>query len=157
MMIKLKNDSEERRNAFIEAVNNLKGAKSIIIDLRNNGGGKPNAVQLLCSLFMEEESQLDSILWRKGNSYTLQTWDTLPHKELPKEMRLLEQKVVILISPKTFSAAESFANSMQALGRATIVGERSGGGANPGGYEPIGQDFDLRIPSGRAYKSKSRR
>lgn len=146
----MKKDSVERRNALVKAVNNLKGAKSIIIDLRNNGGGKPNAVQLLCSLFMEEGSRLDSILWRKGNSYTIQTWDTLPHKELPKEMRLLEQKVVILISPKTFSAAESFANSMKVLGRATIVGERSGGGANPRGYEPIGKDFDIGIPSGRA-------
>lgn len=143
-------NSKERRTAFIEAVNNLKGTKSIIIDLRNNGGGKPNAVQLLCSLFMEEGSHLDGIEWRKGDSYLIDTWDTLPYKDLPKEKRLLDQKVIILISPKTFSAAESCANSMRVLKRATIVGERSRGGANPGGYEAIGKYFDIRIPSGRA-------
>lgn len=99
---------------------------------------------------MEEGCQLDGIEWRKGDSYLINTWDTLPYKDLPKEMRLLEQKVVILISPKTFSAAESCANSMRALKRATIVGKRSGGGANPGGYEAIGKYFDIRIPSGRA-------
>jgi retinol-binding protein 3 len=146
----VKKDGAERRTAFIKAVNKLKGTKSIIIDLRNNGGGKPNAVQLLCSLFMEEGSHLDGIERRKGDSYVVETWDTLPYEDLPKEARLLEQKVVILISPNTFSAAESCANSMRASKGATIVGERSKGGANPGGYEPIGKYFDIRIPSGRA-------
>jgi retinol-binding protein 3 len=148
--VEVKRESVVRRNAFIEAVNILKGAKTIIIDLRNNGGGTPNGVQLLCSLFMEEESHLDSIQLREGNSYRIQTWDTLPHEELPKEMRLLKQNVVVLISPETFSAAESFANCMQILGRATIVGERSGGGANPRNYKKIGKDFDIGIPFGRA-------
>ncbi|HEV8051071.1 MAG TPA: S41 family peptidase [Parachlamydiaceae bacterium] len=148
----VKKDGDERRTAFIKAVEKLKGTKSIIIDLRNNGGGKPNAVQLLCSLFMEEKSHLDGIEWRKGDFYQIDAWDTLPYEDLPKETRLLEQKVVILISPNTFSAAESCANSMRASKKGTmIVGERSGGGvANPGGYEPIGKYFDIRIPSGRA-------
>ena len=146
----VKIEAADRRTAFIEAVNNLTGAKSIIIDLRNNGGGKPNAVQLLCSLFMEEGSHLDGIEWRTGDSYMLDTWDTLPYEDLPEKMRLLKQKVVILISPNTFSAAESCANSMKASKRATIVGERSKGGANPGGYEAIGKYFDIRIPSARA-------
>jgi retinol-binding protein 3 len=143
-------DGAERRTAFIKAVDNLKETKSIIIDLRNNGGGTPNAVQLLCSLFMEEGTHLDGIEWRKGDSYVVDTWDTLPYEDLPKENRLLEQTVVILISPNTFSAAESCANSMRVAKGATIVGERSKGGANPGGYEPIGKYFDIRIPSGRA-------
>lgn len=148
--IEVRQDGAERRTAFIKAVDDLKGTKSIIIDLRNNGGGTPNAVQLLCSLFMEEGTHLDGIEWRKGDSYQVDTWDTLPYEDLPKENRLLEQKVVILISPNTFSAAESCANSMRVAKGATIVGERSKGGANPGGYEPIGKYFDIRIPSGRA-------
>lgn len=148
--IEVKKDGAERSAAFIKAVDNLKGTKSIIIDLRNNGGGTPNAVQLLCSLFMEEGTHLDGIEWRKGDSYQVDTWDALPYEDLPKENRLLEKKVVILISPNTFSAAESCANSMRVAKGATIVGERSKGGANPGGYEPIGKYFDIRIPSGRA-------
>ena len=141
----------ERKNAYIEAANNIKSAKSIIVDIRNNGGGVPSGVQMLCSLLMEPGKHLDSIVERKGNTYTTTPWDTLNYEELPKEMRLLNRKIVVLISPKTFSAAESFANSMQVLGMAEIVGEQSGGGANPRGYYDIGDDFDIGIPHGRAF------
>jgi C-terminal processing protease CtpA/Prc len=147
----MQQDVVARRKALINAVQNLQNAESIVIDLRNNGGGHPTAVQLLCSLFIEENRPLNRIEWRKGDGIETQDFNTLSYKELAPEKRLLKpRKVVVLIGPKTFSAAEEFTNNMKVLGRATIVGEPSGGGANPGGPHPIGKDFTIFIPEGRA-------
>jgi hypothetical protein len=143
-------DRENRRAAIMDAVHNLGRAESVIIDLRNNGGGNPQAVQLLCSLFMNEGWPLNTIEYREGEEFKTQSFNTLSTEELPMERRLTNPRVFVLIGPKTFSAAEEFTNNMKVLGRATIVGAPSGGGANPGWNHPIGEKLKLFIPSGRA-------
>lgn len=125
-------------------------AESIVIDLRNNGGGHPTAVQLLCSSFMKEGLPLNTIERRRGDEFVKEDFNTLSPEELPTEKRLLMAKVFILIGPNTFSAAEEFTNNMKIHERATIIGEPSGGGANPGGNHDIGENFTLFIPDGRA-------
>jgi retinol-binding protein 3 len=40
---------------------------------------------------------------------------------------------------------------MHNLKRATLVGETTGGGANPGGFEVLGDRFAIFMPEGRAY------
>lgn len=143
-------DFENRKSKLIDAVNFLKQAETIIFDLRNNGGGRDNCVQLMCSIFNDQKNRLSGIEWREGNTKKLEVTYTLTEDELPKDQRLLEQTVMILIGPNTFSAAEAFANDMRALGRAKIVGESSAGGANPSkGIYEIGE-FKFRIPEGEA-------
>jgi C-terminal processing protease CtpA/Prc len=56
----------------------------------------------------------------------------------------------ILTGQQTFSAAEEFAYNLQALGRAKVVGERTGGGAHPGRTHRIINQFEVFIPNGRA-------
>jgi C-terminal processing protease CtpA/Prc len=51
---------------------------------------------------------------------------------------------------RTLSAPESFAYNLQALKRATIVGEISAGGANPGREFRITEHFVMFVPTGRA-------
>ena len=55
-----------------------------------------------------------------------------------------------LTSKRTFSAAEEFTYNLQTPKRATIVGETTGGGAHPGGPQPINDHFAVWVPSGRA-------
>lgn len=138
-----------RRHAIVDAVQNIKEAETIIIDMRHNGGGAPSGVQFLCSLFMEENFPLNRIQWRKGDEFIMQDFNTLQHNELPADERLLNSPVFILIGPHTFSAAEEFSNNMKVLGRATLIGEPSGGGANPGREFQAG-DLSIFIPTGQA-------
>jgi hypothetical protein len=50
----------------------------------------------------------------------------------------------------TFSGGEEMAYDLQALKRAVVVGEVTGGGANPGGgLVPLGKQFVANIPSGQ--------
>jgi C-terminal processing protease CtpA/Prc len=61
-----------------------------------------------------------------------------------------ERPVYLLTSAGTVSAPEEFAYDLRVLNRATIVGEKTLGGANPGGLSPLGDGFAVFIPGGRA-------
>ena len=50
----------------------------------------------------------------------------------------------------TFSGAEELAYDLQARERATIVGERTRGGANPGTRYRVGPHLKSSVPSGQA-------
>jgi C-terminal processing protease CtpA/Prc len=116
--------------------------KALIIDIRNNEGGSPYMVQLLCSYLLEESQvHLNSIYWRKRQ--TTDEFYTLNHLE---GKRYLNKDVFILTSEKTFSAAEEFAYNLQALKRAIIVGEATAGGAHPGDFVKLTDHFGMFLP-----------
>jgi C-terminal processing protease CtpA/Prc len=58
--------------------------------------------------------------------------------------------VYILTSKRTFSAAEAFAYDLQALKRATVVGEPTGGGAHPFQYRRVRPHFVLSLAEARS-------
>jgi retinol-binding protein 3 len=58
--------------------------------------------------------------------------------------------IFVLTSSHTFSAGEELAYDLQSQKRATIVGETTGGGANPFRPERIDDRFTLLVPFGRA-------
>ena len=126
-------------------MNFLSTSDAIIIDLRKNGGGDPGMVQYLCSYFFDKKVHLNSLYWREGNQ-TNEFWtlDEVNGKKLPNV------SLFILTSPHTFSAAEEFSYNMQTQKRATLVGETTGGGANPGGTRPINERLSVFIPTGKA-------
>ena len=62
----------------------------------------------------------------------------------------------VLTSKYTFSAAEEFTYNLKNLKRATIIGETTGGGANPGGMRRINEHFMIFVPSGRAINPYSK-
>lgn len=56
----------------------------------------------------------------------------------------------VLISHKTFSAAEAFAYDLQAMKRITVVGEASGGGAHPYERRRLSDHFLIKLPEMRS-------
>ncbi|MEH6395151.1 S41 family peptidase [Pseudoalteromonas sp.] len=123
----------------------IKNTDAVIFDLRKNDGGSPEMVQYICSYFFGEKTHLNSLYWRKGNR-TQEFW-TLD--ELPSE-RMPDVPLFVLTSKYTFSGAEEFAYNFKTRKRATIVGESTGGGANPGGPIEINELFSINVPTGRA-------
>jgi len=124
----------------------LADTDALIIDLRQNGGGTPLMVALLASyLFDAEPVHLNSIYSRVDDE-TKQLWTSA---YLPGP-RYVGKDVYVLTSGRTFSGAEEFAYDLKYLKRATIVGERSRGGAHPGGVEMITPHFGVFLPTGRA-------
>ena len=137
---------EDAAETAIAAMNLIGHTDALIIDLRYNGGGVPGIAQLISTyLFGDRPVLLHAIQWRE-NDRVEQFW-TLPH--VPGA-RYLGKPVYILTSRRTVSAPESFAYSLQALGRATIVGEQTAGAANPGRMFRINEHFSVFVPVGRA-------
>ena len=130
----------------VAAMNFLSNSDAIIIDLRKNGGGSPQMIQLISSyLFGEEPVHLNNFYWRPTDSHS-QTW-TLPHVS---GKRNPDVPVYVLTSNRTFSAAEEFSYNLKNLKRATLVGETTGGGAHPGGTQMATDRFEVWVPLGRA-------
>lgn len=126
---------------------------ALVLDLRNNGGGDPAMVALLCSYLFPgtEVVHLNDLYFRPQNE-THQWW-TLPY--VPGK-RYTDRPVYVLTSAHTFSAAEECTYNLKNLKRATIVGETTGGGAHPGGTERLGEHFMAFIPMGRAINPVSK-
>lgn len=108
------------------AMNFLQHVDALIVDMRDNGGGAPAMVAYVTSYFFAAPTHLNDLYNRAEG--TTQQWWTLPYVSGD---RLVEQPVYVLTSQRTFSGAEEFAYNLKSLGRATIVGETTGGGAHP--------------------------
>lgn len=103
----------------------LVGVQHLVIDLRRGLGGTPETVALICGhLLGREPVHLQDIVERSGDRR--QFWTTPAPNRLPEEVELH-----VLTSSRTFSGCEELAYNLQALGRATVVGETTGGGAHP--------------------------
>ncbi len=130
----------------VAAMNFLANCDALIVDLRNNGGGSPEMIQLLTSYFYDQDSiHLNTFYWRPSDE-TVQFW-TLPH--VPGR-KIPEVDIYVLTSRRTFSAAEEFCYNLKNLKRATLVGETTGGGAHPGGPAVINDNFFINVPRGKA-------
>lgn len=118
---------------------------ALILDLRQNGGGMETA-NLLMSYLLPPGTPLSAVYDRPSGRTTPQTsaaW--VPGRRLPPD-----KPVYILTGKRTFSAAEAVAYDLQAAKRAIIVGEVSGGGANPFEYRRINDHFALSLPEQRS-------
>jgi Peptidase family S41 len=116
----------------------LRNADALILDLRNNPGGSPDMVGYLVSAFTDPEADIYNVL-----HYRDRTESERPKVAYPQPR--LDVPLYVLISGRTASAAESLAYTLQASRRATIVGEVSAGAANPGGAFPIGEGFSVFV------------
>jgi hypothetical protein len=119
---------------------------ALIIDLRKCGGSRsPDAIPFICSYFFENPVHLNDTYIRKNDAYK-QSWT---YSYVPGK-RYLDKPVYVLTSSSTFSGAEELAYDLKNLKRATIIGQRTGGGANPGGFLRMTDHFVLFVPLGRA-------
>jgi hypothetical protein len=125
----------------LAAMTLLAGARALIIDVRENGGGSGD---YLSSFFLPYPTQLSGSYSRSDGVLT-EAWT---RGDIGMEPRL-DVPVFILIGPHTFSAAESFAYDLQSRKRAVLVGEPTGGGAHSTDLFVIDDRFEIYISTGR--------
>jgi hypothetical protein len=120
----------------------LHNTDALIIDDRGNGGGDPNTVAVYVSYLSEGEPfVVNTFHWREGGR--VEEFKTTELGDLAYGAR---KPVFVLTSPMTFSGGEELAYDLQALKRAVIVGEVTGGGANPVTLVGLGHQFAVTIP-----------
>jgi len=132
--------------AITAAMELVAGTYALIIDMRRNGGGAPDGVVFWCSyLFDERPTHLNDI-FHADTGETRQFW-ALPY--VPGT-RYIDKPVYVLTSHRTFSGGEDLCYTLQALGRAQVIGESTGGGAHPTRGFPISAAVHIGIPFARS-------
>lgn len=122
------------------AMTMLAQSDALIIDLRKNGGGSDT--ELMSAYLFDDGSKPLSGMYDRPTDTTT---PAMTPAWVPGRRFGSKKPVYILTSKETFSAAEAFAYDLQALKRATLVGETTGGGANPFEYRPVGLGFYLSL------------
>lgn len=145
-------------------------AKSLIIDVRRNGGGGLAEMNLIFAELFDKPTTLvvmdirraveerhgrgsgdeDPLMRKVSGPETIVRRE---HFTIPSATSggLKQAKVYLLTSKNTFSAAEHMSLSLKRTGRATLIGEATGGGAHFGGTVPMGEGYAAFIPAGRTF------
>ncbi len=120
----------------------------LIIDLRGNGGGLIDEAIRVVSLFVDKDTE---IVTTKGKTSTAnrsyKTSTTPVYKDLP---------LVCLVNGGTASAAEIVSGSLQELGRATLIGERTFGKGLVQSIRPVAYGGNLKVTTAHYYLPSGR-
>ena len=117
-------------SAFGSVLKKLKelGAKSVVIDVRNNLGGDSNAVPQLLGILVKQKTYLGAYIEKNGPN----------HKDITVPMGIyaaphsgfyLDTPVIVLINRSSYSATSYFAAMIKGLPNVKLIGQTTGGGA----------------------------
>lgn len=138
--------------ALAAAMKQLHGTRALVIDLRESvNGGDPRMVALLCAYLVAEPGRLlTTIAWRHKPAQESRIPALAQDDAYP-----LAAPVYVLTSRRTFSAGEELAYNLKVLKRARLIGEATGGGANPGSDHKVSAHLALFIPEGTAINAET--
>lgn len=133
--------AKDVRNALLDIKN--KGAKAIILDLRNNGGGLMDQAVEIVSMFVPKGSPVVSV---KGR---------IP--QINKEMKTTQNPILpdmplaILINSGTASASEIVSGALQDMDRAVLIGRRSLGKGLVQNIRALPYNTQLKVTTAKYY------
>lgn len=113
-------------NRLLAGLAEVKSAPGLIIDLRGNPGGSLLAVKNVMEQFFEKRTEIGRTLTRTGKPISM-FFGAVEVIELNLAVGgnpdAYKGPVIVLVNESSGSGSEFFAGSMQALGRATILGQ----------------------------------
>jgi C-terminal processing protease CtpA/Prc len=134
-------------DAAVAAMSLVAPTDALIVDLRRCLGGDPGMVALLCSYLLGDEPVHLMDMDERASNRINQSW-TLPY--VPGRRFGAGKPVYLLTSATSFSGAEALSYNLQQLGRASVVGERTKGGAHLREGFRVNPHLQATIPVARA-------
>ncbi len=122
------------------AMGMLADTGALIIDVRGSPGGEPAGVANVIGHLVAERTatvRVESVFDPSSNRTFYAE---------PRTPAYTGKPVYVLIDGETGSGAEEFAYDLQAMRRATLVGQTTFGAATPGGFRPLTNGFAAFIP-----------
>jgi carboxyl-terminal processing protease len=133
---------EEVKNAFDDLRKN-NHIKSLIIDLRNDGGGVLESAAQIVSMFVPKGKE---VVTTKGKMKQLDRTYRTPNEPIDTVM-----PIAVLVNGNTASAAEIVSGSLQDMDRAVIIGERSFGKGLVQSPRELPYNGSLKITTSKYY------
>jgi len=116
----------------------------LILDLRQNGGGDDQTAGQLAGAFLGPDVTAVQDVDSRGRKQA----DPLPKLDLPRYPS--DRRVAVLVDRRSASASEFVAYSLQAAGRAKVIGSRSGGAAHLlDDPIPVAGGYAIMVPNAR--------
>lgn len=134
----------ESAAALNNAMEFLAGGDAVIIDLRGNGGGFPEAVQHIISRFLPAGKPLTSFYM--NGSLEPNSLSTLA---VPAKERMIGKPLYLLTSGETGSAAEEFTGHVTGYRLGKVVGQNTAGAAFRSDIVAVGSQFVFSVSVGR--------
>lgn len=138
--------SNDMRNAVMELKG--RGARSLILDYRNNGGGIVQEAVKILSFFLPRGTEVVSM---KGRNPAEDAIFSTQNEPIDTEIPL-----VVLVNNGTASAAEIVAGALQDLDRGVVMGRRSFGKGLVQATRPLGYNAYLKITTAKYYLPSGR-
>ena len=135
---------EKTAEVYDNAVRFLKGGDAIILDLRKNGGGDPNAVKYLISHFLDSERPIVTFYMRGQKG---ETWKSLA--SVPSG-RITGKPLYVLTSNRSASAAEEFIGHVNGFKLGELVGDTTAGAGYRNTFYPVAGGYVISVSVGRA-------
>lgn len=130
--------------AYDNAMSFLKDGDAAIIDLRENGGGSPEAVQYLVSHFLQPNKPIVTFYMGANKVDKLSSLASLPSG------RLVGKPLYVLTSGGTASAAEEFTGHVAGFKLGEIIGENTAGAGFRNEFFPVAGGYVISVSVGRA-------
>jgi len=129
--LRLTSWAQSLQGQMIAAIETLKGAPGLVVDLRGNPGGSALMVRNVAGQFFKDKAKVEfgRTLTRTGKPITL-AFDWIEVIKLKQELEgagTYAGPVVVLVNEASASGSELFAGILQSQGRATVVGQTSCG------------------------------
>ncbi len=125
-----------------------KGARSLVIDLRNNGGGIIDEALQLVNLFVDRDQKIVETRGKTARSNSVyRTRNNPRYKDLP---------LVVLVNKNSASASEIVAGSLQDLNRAKLIGQRTFGKGLVQNVRPVAYGGHLKVTTSKYYLPSGR-
>lgn len=135
-------ESPNSEASLASAMDFVSHTDGLLIDLRRNGGGQGDLVELFIS-YLTDERLLIAITKYRENDREIEHWTVT---EVQGSEYSITKPVYVLTSSRTFSAAEAFTYALQTIGRVTVVGEVTIGGAHPFENLRLDDHLMMRMP-----------
>lgn len=124
---------------FIDnAISKARGVKTLVLDLRDNGGGAVKVLQRMIGFFFDKEIKVFDEKRRKETKAVVAKPQGSP----------FTGKLIVLVGKDSASASEIFARIVQMEKRGTVIGDRTAGAVMESTFHDVNSGFGNNLYAG---------